>query len=258
MHHMRGMFSLPKSLSKRDSLPPTDAVSIRCTTASRSGKVACSEPPVARELIERAVLERLSGVILAEPNVTRLVELTNEYLSESASMSHDVLASIRSRLNDVRSCLRRLYEVIETGELSVRDLALRLKELRSEEEELVRDEAAAVERSRRNVAARVETEVVLAYLADLRGLLESGSPVQRRQFIAAMVKKVVKNGKSVRIEYLLPLPADAASLGGQQVPPTVRPGGAGGIRTPYLFDANEALSQLSYSPGFTCLPAGAG
>ena len=25
-------------------------------------------------------------------------------------------------------------------------------------------------------------------------------------------------------------------------------GGAGGIRTPYLFDANEALSQMSYSP----------
>jgi hypothetical protein len=35
-------------------------------------------------------------------------------------------------------------------------------------------------------------------------------------------------------------------------------GGAGGIRTPYLFDANEALSQLSYSPGFTYAPAGTG
>ena len=30
--------------------------------------------------------------------------------------------------------------------------------------------------------------------------------------------------------------------------PTVQNGGAGGTRTPYLFNAIEALSQMSYSP----------
>ena len=43
--------------------------------------------------------------------------------------------------------------------------------------------------------------------------------------------------------------ADTAEVGlNGGVRSTVRRGGAGGTRTPYLFNAIEALSQLSYSP----------
>ncbi len=41
--------------------------------------------------------------------------------------------------------------------------------------------------------------------------------------------------------------AEEMTLNGS-VLPTVKNGGAGGIRTPDLIIANDALSQLSYSP----------
>jgi site-specific DNA recombinase len=91
---------------------------------------------------------------------------------------------------------------------------------------------------------------VLRYLADLKSLLSAGTLSQRKSFLRTFVKVIRKPGNTIETEYTLPLPLEKSSLSAEGVPPTVSFGGAGGIRTLYLFNAIEALSQLSYSPVF--------
>ena len=55
-------------------------------------------------------------------------------------------------------------------------------------------------------------------------------------------------GANVLITYKIPLPPDVAIDEQARVLSIVHGGGAGGIRTPYLLTASQALSQLSYSP----------
>ena len=90
---------------------------------------------------------------------------------------------------------------------------------------------------------------VIGHVGDLRGLLEVGSPSERREVLASFVEEVVRGGSEATLRYKLPAPPTAVAVETPAVLDTVLFGGAGGIRTPYLFNAIEALSRLSYSPG---------
>ena len=69
------------------------------------------------------------------------------------------------------------------------------------------------------------------------------------------MEKIVIDGSRCTIRYKLPVPATWQESE-ELVLPTEPFGGAEGIRTPYLLVANEALSQLSYSPKGFSLPDG--
>ncbi len=201
-----------------------------CTTASRSGNEACSASPVERTLIEARILERLLHVILADEHIERLVELTNEYLAESSDASKSVEQGLEKDLKDVRSRLAKLYEAMETSELDLADLAPRIKQLRLEERQMDAARARAQERSVRNTSARVELDQVLEQLRDLKGLLDSGSTVQRKQFVSALIKRITKTGDQISIDYTLPVD-EGSETRSYSVPRIDLSGGPGRVRT---------------------------
>ena len=128
------------------------------------------------------------------------------------------------------------------------DLAPRIRELRDLEKTLVGDLQAKRISASENHLKLVHTEDVLRHLVDLKSLFSAGTLSQRKTFLRSFVKLIRKKGNTIETEYALPLPLENSSLSAEGVPPTVSFGGAGGIRTLYLFNAIEALSQLSYSP----------
>lgn len=65
-----------------------------------------------------------------------LVELVNEELDSTHGILRDRLDTIDAELNDVRLRLSKLYDALETGKLSLDDLASRIKELRTRQDEL--------------------------------------------------------------------------------------------------------------------------
>lgn len=219
-----------------------------CGTAYRLGNTECGGTPVEKNLIEQSVMVRILNVILTEPNLLRLVELTNKTLRSRAKSSKAESTVIVGEIANVRKRLGRLYDVIEKGELLMTDLAPRLRDLRDREKTLVEDLQANHNSGAETHSKLVQTEDVLRYLVDLKGLLSAGTLSQRKSFLRTFVKAIRKRGNTIETEYTLPLPPEKSSLSVEGVPPTVSFGGAGGIRTLYLFNAIEALYQLSYSP----------
>jgi hypothetical protein len=96
----------------------------------------------------------------------------------------------------------------------------------------------------------VSLGAVADYVSDLSRVLEDGSISNRRSFLRSFVKTVDREDSQVTVHYTLPIPPEHVSDDPARVLDIVAGGGAAGTRTPYLFNAIEALSQMSYSP--TC------
>lgn len=97
---------------------------------------------------------------------------------------------------------------------------------------------------------QVDGAIVKAYAQDLLRLLEESGLTERKGFIRSFVKRIDVDKEQATIHYRLPLPPDKRMTDQFEVLPIVTFGGAGGIRTPDLLTASQALSQLSHSPTF--------
>ena len=78
--------------------------------------------------------------------------------------------------------------------------------------------------------------------------LEEADFTESKASLRSFIRQVVISGEKATIHYNLPMPPDGKKRQSVGVPPVVTPGGAGGIRTPYLLTASQTLSRLSYSP----------
>ena len=93
----------------------------------------------------------------------------------------------------------------------------------------------------------VNVNQVKSYCNDLRSLLSETDIAKSKAFLRSFVEKIVIEGSKCTIRYKLPVPATWQESEDLVLP--IEPlSGAEGIRTPYLLNAIQSLSQLSYSP----------
>ena len=219
-----------------------------CNRGYKQGKESCNAKDVPKDKIEKIVIEQIKQKVLTQECLEELVKLVNEELDSAHGLLKDKLDIIDAELNDVKARLSKLYDALETGKLSLDDLSPRIKELKARQDALnktrVQIEADMVVEG----VQHVEVEAVKPYAQDLRSLLEEGDFTQSKTFLRSFVKKVIINGDKAKIQYHLPMPPDGKRTQSVGVLPIDTPGGAGGIRTPYLLTASQTLSQLSYSP----------
>ena len=166
-------------------------------------------------------------------------------------MLKDKLDTIDIELFDVDARLSKLYDALETGKLSLDELAPRIKELKAKHDELSK---ARVQAEADIVVAgvqHVDAETVKSCAQDLKSLVEEAYFTQSKTFLRSFVKRVTIEGNKAKIQYRLPMPPDGKMTQYVGVLPINTLGGDRGIRTPNLCDANAALSQLSYIPTST-------
>ena len=142
------------------------------------------------------------------------------------------LASITAEIDRINSRLQRLYDALETGMLSLEDLAPRIRQLRKHQEQL---QATRWELETALSDKKVELadeETISEYALDLRSLLSRGLLAERKAFIKSFVKEVEVTGKQVVLNYSIPVSQKGISREEISVPPIVHNGGEAGTRTP--------------------------
>ena len=244
-----------RALSGQDSKSGQFAYYV-CQSLMKRGSGACDAPRLNARRFEEMVVEKIRSNILTEGNIRELVKLVDEEMDGVAAEQRQRLETAESELSDVRRRLERLYNLVETTDMDIDDFKPRIRDHRERQErlEVAAEEARAMLSQRRVVLDDVKT--ITAYAEDMSEFLNESELAERRAFIETFVKEIeVRPGNAV-VRYTIPMPEDSRIPGGatekvaldDAVLPTVKNGGAGGTRTPYLFNAIEALSQLSYSP----------
>ena len=219
-----------------------------CATAYRSGRQACSGKSVPQSLIEREVLKKVQQLILREEHLGELVRLTNKELEGSLDQAKELIDNLESQVGDTDTRLGRLYDALETGKVELDDLAPRVRELREKRDHLQRAKAEAEETIAAGQVELVDQKMVLGYLKDLNGVLNTASLGEQRTFLRSFIQSVERYDSQVTMRYTLPLPPEKVLTDPLGVLDFVPSGGAEGTRTPDFLRAREALSQLSYSP----------
>ena len=139
-----------------------------CATLFREGSGTCSARYLNAPRVEDFVVEKIRERILTEETIVELVTLVAEEVDAMAGELSGRLEVIDAKLGDVQSRLHRLYEALETSELTLEVLSPRIFSLRHREEQL---EAARDDAERQLEQRRVElptTEEIKEYVADFR------------------------------------------------------------------------------------------
>ena len=160
----------------------------------------------------------------------------------------------------MRKRLEKLYEAIETSELTLEVLSPRIMSLRHREEQLgaAREDAETQLEQRR--VELPNTEEIARYVADFRDFLKDGTIPERKALIRNFVEGIEVVGDEATLTYTVPMPSDGAMSESASVLDFVKSSppdwtrtdcfGRGGALTPSPL---EELGLKSWEAGFLIL-----
>ncbi len=219
-----------------------------CDTLLKKGSGSCEARYYNSNKLETVVIQTLKDHILNKESLKGLVDRVNNSMGNETSSYHDELAIVLNEIITSSGRLDKLYDALETGKVDLDDLAPRIKGLRLQLEQLQnRKYELECHLSDRKVEP-ADLKRVMAYVDNFRNTLDIGTFSERKAFIRSFVRSIKIKSDDAQMRYTMPLPPDSLPDESGRVLYSVRYGGAGGIRTPYLLTASQTFSQLNYSP----------
>ena len=182
-----------------------------CGTLYREGAGTCEARYLNAPRVEDFVVEKIRERILTEETIVELVTLVPEEIDAMAGELSGRLEVVEAELSDVRKRLEKLYEAIETSELTLEVLSPRIMSLRHREEQL---EAARDDDAGQLEQRRVEfptTEEIVEYVADFREFLREGTFPERKALIRNFVEGIEVVGDEAVLTYTIPMPSDGVT-----------------------------------------------
>ncbi len=147
---------------------------------------------IAQEKLENLILENISKLVLQEEHLHELVRLTNHELGKSLGYVEERLQTLDSQTGDLDRRLGHLYDALETGQLTVRELAPRIRELQDKRELLSRARGELQETLSEGQVEQVGWETVLSYLGNLTEILDYGSGAKQKLLLRSFIKSIDK------------------------------------------------------------------
>ena len=172
------------------------------------------------------MVQKIKERILTDETITELVTLVAEEVDAMAGEFAGRLKVIEAELADVVSRLERLYEALETSQLTLEAPSPRILNLRHRQDQLTaaRDEAESqLEQRRIDLPG---TEEIKGYVADFRSLLEQGTFPERKALIRNFVQGIEVVGDEATLTYTIPMPSDGVTREGALVLDFVQSGPA--------------------------------
>jgi DNA invertase Pin-like site-specific DNA recombinase len=188
-----------------------------CQSYFRQGKEACPGVSMRTTRLEQFVVERIRHNVLTEANLAELVRIVAEEFDQAKNGYNEQEAALDAQIDGLRRRLHRLYDALETGSLSTNDLAPRIKELKSQIDDIEGRKATLAAQMKRSPVPRLTRAEVGVQVRDLHALLSKGSIIEQRGFLRTFVKRVEVKPPHVTIEYTIPLPDKPGRGGGNEV-----------------------------------------
>jgi hypothetical protein len=196
-----------------------------CNTLIKKGAGSCQARYINKEKLEEAVLSKIRTHILTYENLKELVEIVNDTRETDIEDDRERLNSIIADFINVNQRLERLYDVLETGALTLADLAPRIQSLRQQQKQLTAAKIELESRLSDTKVKLVDMDTVTQCLNVLRDVLNSSEITERKSFIRSFVKAVRVKDAEVSLDYTTDLLAGMDATEIVRVPSIVQYGG---------------------------------
>ena len=177
-----------------------------CNGGFKQGKCTCDARALPKEKLEHLVIEQIKSKVLNPEWLEELVTLVNSELDSNHGVLRDRMNTIDAELNDVNNRLSRLYDALETGRLGMDDLAPRIRELRTRQDELGKARLMLEAEMAAQGATHVDADTVKMYAEDLKSLLRESDITESKGFPRSFISRIEVNNNEVVMHYKLPLP----------------------------------------------------
>ncbi len=153
------------------------------------------------------------------------MRLVNEEISVLACRRHDGLKAIEKEIESVNRKLLKYYLAFENGTITDEDAAPRIRELRAEQSRLQRARDEVISEPEDMQSNKLNAEMVLNYVQDLKALLSNGTFMEQKTFLRSFIKRLDYEPGSVTIHYTVPLPDNKHANAKVEVLPFEQSGG---------------------------------
>ena len=154
--------------------------------------------------------------------MVRFVKAETDAAPQEYQFALDVVIE---EIANVNRRLDRLYDVIETGNLSLDDLAPRIRELKARKDNLQAGQRELEWRMKQSEIELAHAATVARSAQDLRNLLGDSSLVVRKSFIGSFVKELRVTVDKGLVNYTVALPPGKLTTEEVAVPSTKHHGG---------------------------------
>jgi len=168
------------------------------------------------------IISRIREYILTRENLIELVRMVNEEMGSTMKTYQDELNLISDSITDVNRRLEQLYDAIETGKINLDDLVPRIRELRTQQEQLHARRIELENMISDRVVELADLETISGYVDDLHKLLKEGSLTERRAFIWSFVREVRVTSDEAVLSYSTPILPEKVTIEKSEVLPTVQ------------------------------------
>jgi len=182
-----------------------------CGTLLREGSGSCTARYLNAERVESCIVETIRGRILNDQTIAELVVMVSEEIDSLASELGGQLHAVEAELADGRSRLDRLYEALETTDLTMQALSPRILKLRQREDQLAAAQEDAARQLQQRRADLPTTAEIGEYVADFREFLAEGSIPERKALIRNFVESIEVDDQDAVLTYTIPMPSDGVT-----------------------------------------------
>ena len=220
-----------------------------CNGGYKQGRDACDARALPKDRLEHLVIDQIKCKVLNREWLEELLRLVNEELDSTHGILRDRLPTIDAELNDVKNRLSKLYDALETGKLSLDDLASRIKELRTRQDELHKARLQLEAEMAAHGATHIDAETVKSYAEDLKNLLGEADITESKSFLRSFIKRIEIDKSEAVIHYNLPVPLYRSDMQSAVVLPIDNHGGPKGTRTKLESNINDRWLIVVVKPG---------
>ena len=158
-----------------------------CGTLNKKGSGSCQARYIDSKKFETQVIQKVKNGILTEENLARIVEMVNQDMDVNSIQFQDELRTILEDLQDTNHRLERLYDAIETGNVSIADLAPRVRDLRLRNDKLLERKLQLEGLLTDRRVELASPEVVKRFTTEMRKVLELSEFTEKKAFLRSFI-----------------------------------------------------------------------
>ena len=176
-----------------------------CHNYLKRGKGVCDMWLFNRDELERHVIDRIKKLVLTEKNLMEIFDIAFDEINQKKHKNEDILKTVEAQTEGLRERLGKLYNSLETGKIEIDYLAPRIKELKTQIDNLEAKRNEVINEIKNPKTLPFNLQTLNDYAKDLADLLQNGSIMEQKAILKSFVKRIIVNRPDIKLDYTLPL-----------------------------------------------------
>lgn len=175
-----------------------------CNIKRKQGTNVCNLRNMDKDKFERYLMERIREEILTDEHIEYLVKAANEEIGNQTEVNSEKLAVTEKQLVEAKKKLDHLIDAVENGQAVAADLADRIHERTMQCDLMETQKMELGQKLKGGTVEFISHAAVLAYVDNLRSLLDNGTIAERRAFLRSFINRIEIFPDEVVIKYRVP------------------------------------------------------